>query len=82
MAGKVVYDEQKGEISFSGVMEEAEKFALQSSLPRRKGKPALDGYTGKPMDYRQNKPKSPADGGETFSIPLLSIKQGNLFEAF
>ena len=82
IASKVVYDVQKGEITFSGVMEEAEKFALQSCFATPEGKASIERVFRKTRGLPAEHPKSPAERGEAFSIPLLAIKQDNLFEAF
>jgi type III restriction enzyme len=82
IASKVAYDAQKGEISFSGVMGEAEKSALQNCFATPEGKAIIERVYRKSRGLPAEQPKSPAERGEDFSIPLLSIKQGNLFEAF
>lgn len=82
IASKVTYDEQKGEISFSGVMEEQEKLALQNCFSTPEAKAGIERVYRKSRGLSAERPKSPAERGEAFSIPLLSIKQGNLFEAF
>ena len=82
IASKVAYDAQKGEISFSGVMGEAEKSALQNCFATPEGKATIERVYRKSRGLPAEQPKSPAERGEAFSVPLLSIKQGNLFEAF
>ena len=82
IASKVAYDAQKGEISFSGVMGEADKAALQNCFATPEGKDTIERVYRKSRGLPAEQPKSPAERGEAFSIPLLSIKQGNLFEAF
>ena len=81
IARKVTYDEHKGEITFSGVMEESEKFALQQCVFTPEAKASIERIyrkcRGAVVDL-----KSPAERGEAFSIPVLAIKQGNLFETF
>jgi type III restriction enzyme len=82
MASKVTFDQQKGEISFSGVMEENEKFALQGCFSTPEAKASIERVYRKSRGLAVEQPKSPAERGEAFSIPQLSIKQGKLFEAF
>jgi len=82
IASKVTYDEQKGEISFSGIMEEREKFALQHCFSTPAAKASIERVFRKSRGLAAEQLKSPAERGEAFSIPVLSIKQGNLFEAF
>jgi type III restriction enzyme len=82
IASRVTYDEQKQEITFSGIMEEQEKFALQHCFSTPEAKATIERVFRKSRGLVAEQPKSPAERGEEFSIPLLSIKQGNLFEAF
>ena len=63
-------------------MEEEEKVALQNCFFTPEAKAALNGCIENLVGFLLNNRKSPAERGEAFSIPLLSIKQGDLFEAF
>ncbi|KAF0221140.1 MAG: type III restriction protein res [Geobacteraceae bacterium] len=81
VASKVSYDEQKGEITFKGVMAEPDKHALQECFTTPEGKAAVERV------YRKTRglpaaAKSPAERGEPFSVPALAIKQGELFVQF
>jgi len=82
IASKVTYDEQKGEITFNGMMEESEKVALQHCFATPEAKASIERVYRKSRGLPAEEPTSSAERGEAFSIPLLSIKQGNLFEAF
>lgn len=82
IADKVTYDEQKRELTFSGVMEEKEKLAIQNCFSTPEAKASIERVYRKTRGFPVEPPKSTAERGEVFSIPLLSIKQGNLFEAF
>ncbi|RJO60950.1 restriction endonuclease subunit R [candidate division WS5 bacterium] len=82
IASKVTYDDQKGELGFCGAMTIAEKMALQYCFKTPEGKAAVERVYRKIHGLLREQPKSPAERGEVFSIPLLSIKQGDLFEAF
>ncbi|BCG47079.1 type III restriction enzyme, res subunit [Citrifermentans bremense] len=82
LAQKVTYDAQKGELTFTGVMDENEKVALQSCVTTPEAKASIERVFKKSHGLGTEKPKSPAERGEPFSLPVLSIKQGNLFEAF
>jgi type III restriction enzyme len=82
ITGRVQYDAQKSEISFTGVMEEKEKYALQNCFATPEGKATVERVYRKSQGLPPEQQKSPAELGETFSIPLLSIRQGDLFEAF
>jgi type III restriction enzyme len=82
IAGKVTYDEKKGEITFSGVMEEREKYALQQCFETPEGKDSVERVYRKTRGLLVEQAKSPAERGEPFNVPVLSIKQGELFEAF
>lgn len=82
IARKVTYDKQSGEISFSGIMEEHEKYALQACVSTPEAKAGIERVYRKSLGMMATQPKSPAEQGEAFAIPVLAIKQGNLFEAF
>lgn len=82
IASKVTYDQQKGEITFSGIMEESEKFALQQCVNTPAAKASIERMYRKSRGLAAEVQKSPAERGELFTVPLLSIKQGTLFEAF
>lgn len=82
IASKITYDEQKGEISFSGVMAEKEKIAIQDCVSTPEAKASIERVYRKSRGLPAEQAKSPAERGELFSIPLLSIKQGDLFEVF
>jgi type III restriction enzyme len=79
---KVSFDETKGEITFKGVMAEPEKQALQDCFKTAEGKAAVERVFRKTRGLPPEKPKCPAERGEPFAVPLLSIQQGDLFEAF
>lgn len=82
IAEKVTYDREKSRITFSGVMEEHEKEALQQCVTTPEAKASIERVYQKSRGLVSIQPKSPAERGQTFSIPLLSIRQGELFEAF
>lgn len=82
IAGKVTYDKEKGRITFSGGMDEHEKAALQQCVSSPEAKASIEQIYQKSRGLISTQPKSPAERGNTFSIPLLSIWQGELFEAF
>ncbi len=82
VARKVTYDNKKGEITFSGVMEEKEKFALQQCFVTPEGKASIERVYRKTRGLPADHAKSPAECGEPFTVPLLAIRQGGLFEAF
>ena len=71
---------RKAKLAFSGVMEEKEKFALQHCFTTPEGKASIERVYRKSHGLPAEQPKSPAERGEVFTIPLLSIKQGELFE--
>ncbi|NTU50508.1 MAG: hypothetical protein HGA87_06510, partial [Desulfobulbaceae bacterium] len=88
-AGKVSFDKEAGTLTFTGPMTEDDRLALASELKTPADQAALEtiyrksrgfsiGVTPKTLGASQ----SPAERGETFSVPLLAIKQGELFEAF
>lgn len=82
VADKVTYDARKGEITFNGVMDEKEKVAIQHCFTTTEAKASIERVYRKTRGLLPEQPKSPSERGEEFSIPILSIKQGDMFEAF
>jgi len=82
LATKVTYDEEKSEITFNGIMEEKEKFELQKCFRTPEARASIERVYRKSRGLPAEEPKSPAERGEAFSIPLLAIKQGDFFEVF
>jgi len=82
VAGKVLFDEEKSVITFQGEMQESEKQALVKCFKTTAAKATVEKIYNASRGITVTKALSPAERGEKFSIPVLAIKQGDLFELF
>ncbi len=82
VAGKVLFDEEKSVITFQGEMQESDKQALAKCFKTPAAKATVEKIYNASRGITVTKPLSPAERGEKFSIPVLTIKQGDLFEFF
>jgi type III restriction enzyme len=82
IARKMIYDAEKGEITFTGVMEEKEKYAVQQCFVTSEGKASVERVYRRSHGLPIGQAKSPAERGELFKIPLLAVKQGDSFDVF
>ncbi|WP_417915615.1 DEAD/DEAH box helicase family protein [Candidatus Electronema sp. JM] len=78
---KVVYDAEKKRFSFTGAMSGQELEEIRAVCVTAEGRAGVDRAfrisTGKEPDRR-----APAEQNIPFAVPLLSIRQGKLFEPF
>lgn len=86
-AAKVSFDPVSMTLKFSGEMSNADRQALAHGIPDQAAVEKLvRQYEGYESSARASGVSpihlSAADRGEVFSVPLLAIKQGNLFEPF
>jgi len=82
VAMKIKVDTNEKKLSISGTLDEREWTTLENCFSTPGGQAAVRRAK---RQYRSTKPKekqSPSERGETFEIPLLAVKQGNLFEPF
>ncbi len=79
-AAKIQIDEASGAAAFTGPMSEADKAALQAQMTTTAGKTAV--ARAYHRSQAQREARSPAERGETFSIPVLAYKQGDWLEEF
>ena len=82
VAGKVLFDEENGVITFQGEMQESDKQALAKCFKTTAAKATVEKIYNASRGITVTKALSPAERGEKFSIPVLAIKQGDLFEFF
>ena len=80
VAGKVLFDEENGVITFQGEMQESDKQALAKCFKTTAAKATVEKIYNASRGITVTKALSPAERGEKFSIPVLAIKQGDLFE--
>ena len=80
---KVKFDNQKKELSFIGEMTEAEREEIKAVCGTTEGRAGVDRAffisTGKSPEEEK---RTPSEKKVPFTVPVLSIKQGNLFEQF
>ena len=80
---KVIYQENGKKLSFCGAMSEAEREEIKAVCNTDEGKAELDqvfyASTGKNQEEER---RSPSERNIPFTVPVLSIRQGNLFEEF
>jgi type III restriction enzyme len=80
---KVSFDENKKKFSFRGEMSDEEREEIKACLVTEKAKESIDqaffASTGKNPKIEK---RSPSENRVLFSVPVLAIKQGNLFEQF
>jgi type III restriction enzyme len=82
VAGKVLFDEEKSVITFQGEMQESDKQALEKCFKTPAAKATVAKIYKVSRGINITKPLSPAERGEKLAIPVLTIKQGDLFEFF
>jgi type III restriction enzyme len=80
---KVSFDEDANKFIFTGKMSEKEREEIKSCCRTDKGKAVIDQAfhvsTGKnPVEDK----RTPSEKNVPFAVPVLSVKQGNLFEEF
>jgi|LGOV01.1.fsa_nt_gb type III restriction enzyme len=80
---KVTFDEQKKKLSFIGEMSEEEREEIKAVCGTEEGKAGVDQAffvsTGKNPEEEKS---TPSEKKVPFTVPVLSIKQGGLFEQF
>jgi type III restriction enzyme len=80
---KVIFDEKEKKLSFKGEMSEEEREEIKAICSTDEGKAGVDQAffvsTGKnPVEEK----RTPSEKRVPFTVPVLSIKQGSLFEQF
>ncbi len=80
---KVKFDNQKKELSFIGEMTEAEREEIKAVCVTNEGKAGVDKafFVSIGKDPEEEK-RTPSEKKIPFTVPVLSIKQGDLFEQF
>ena len=82
IASKVIFDEKEKVFTFQGQMEESEKQELEKCFKTPEAKATVGNIFKVSRGIPIKKPGPPAESGEVFSIPVLSVRQGTLFEPF
>lgn len=79
---KVAYNESAGTFTFNGVMSDQEREVLKECFTTQEGKAAIERVYRKSVGLPAEETGSASEQGESFSVPALAIKQGELFEIF
>lgn len=82
IAAKVIFDEKEKVITFQGQMEESEKKELEKCFTTPEAKATVGNIFRVSRGIPVKKLGPPAENGEVFSLPVLSVRQGTLFEPF
>jgi type III restriction enzyme len=82
IAKKVEYDHASQTFTYNGIMGETEKLAIKACFTTSEAKASIEKVFRKTRGLPAEEPKTPAERGETFTIPVLAVKQGDLFEQF
>ena len=82
LARKVSFDEVRRTMTFTGVMEESERVELKRHFSTLEGQASVERVFLKTHGIRPEFENCPANRGEIFTLPLLAIRQGDLFELF
>lgn len=82
LGGKVIFHAEERKMTYQGIMTTAERDELKKCFATRPGKAAVEEAYRKSNESPWAKTRSPSERGEPFKVPLLAIKQGNLFEPF
>lgn len=89
-AQKILVDREARTLTFTGPMTEDDRLALASQMNAPIDQAALETLYRQSRGFSISNPShtlgstasTPAQRGEVFAVPLLSIKQGQLFEPF
>lgn len=81
-AAKVVYDAGASTLTFKGVMSESNREELKNCFGTTEGKQVVEEIYRLSRGYSPVEVRTPAERGETLSIPVLAVKQADLFEQF
>lgn len=82
IADKIIIDTSNKTLTLSGEINEQEYEELKKCFNAPEDKAAVERAYRKSRGLSLEENKSPAERGEKFSVPVLGIKQGDLFEIF
>ena len=78
-AAKIIYEPKSSSLTFTGPMNEADLAALQGCFDSPRDKTAVVQLFERSQLYQPDR-RPPSNRGHSFSIPVLSIRQGDIFE--
>lgn len=79
---KVSFDPEEKALIYAGEMAESEMLAVQNCFQSAEAKIAVERMFRNTQPYGKRGISTPAERYEPFAVPVLSIRQGNLFEPF
>jgi type III restriction enzyme len=79
---KLSFDHSTKTLTFTGVMGDDDREALENCVTLPESQTAIARIYRESRGWVVTEKSSPAERGEKFSIPVLSVKQGELFEQF
>lgn len=80
---KVTFNEEGGRLSFNGEMSEQEREEIKSCCRTEAGKSSIDRAFSASKEKSISQEKlTPSERKIPFAVPLLTVKQGRLFEQF
>jgi type III restriction enzyme len=82
LSDKIVYDSDAGSIALKEYLSPAEEEQLKGCFSTEESKKEISKLCIHVRETGEYERLSPAERGVSFSIPVLSIQQGNLFEQF
>jgi type III restriction enzyme len=81
-AAKVTYDANKHTFTFNGIMHDRDREALYQCFTTSEGQAVVERIYRKTQGLPAESTATPAQRRERFAVPILAIKQGDLFEQF
>jgi type III restriction enzyme len=79
---KTVFNREEGTLTFQGTMTAAEREALTRCFTSERAKECVDRAYRISRGLPEEDHGTPSERGEVFAVPLLAVKQGDLFEQF
>jgi len=82
VAERVHYDVKSSTLSFTGIMEEEVKYQIEQCFTTPEAKKVVERVYRRSRGLSPEPPKTPSERGEVFTVPVLAVKQRDLFEVF
>jgi type III restriction enzyme len=82
LAKKVEVVPESSSITIKGNISEPQAKALQNACHTPEGKEAMKQAIARHRTQKPRRVKTPAENGEVFNVPLLQLRQGELWEPF
>ena len=79
---KMSVDTEKQTLTFTGGMNREEKTVLEHHFSTPEGKIAVERIYNRAAEHKIKRDRTPSELGISFDIPVLALKQGELFEIY